>query len=487
MTVTTTYLGEKGYSIYKEEMTVNEQQFMRDELTVRPYVPGSPAKLEAFPIYRESPKKFYLPRFFGKDTYGVPNEVKIDTGEDININFQGDLRDYQINIVNTYMEHVKGEEGGGLLEIPCGRGKTIMALNIIAKLKKKTLVIVHKGFLLNQWIERIQTFLPDAKVGKIQGPVVDIEGKDIVIGMLQSLSMKEYPKGMFSCFGLTICDECHHIAAEVFVRSLLNIVTPYTLGLSATMQRKDGLTKVFKMFLGDIVYTEKRDKTDNVEVRAINYNNNDEEFSEIKYDYRGNPQYSTMITKLCNFNHRSEFIIKVLSDLLEENSNQQIMIIAHNKALLTYLYDAIEHRHIAPVGYYVGGMKEKHLKESEVKKVILATYAMAAEALDIKTLSTLIMATPKTDVTQAVGRILRTKDHKPLVVDIVDQHDLFKKQWNKRRLFYAKQDYKIISIDSDNYENKEWKTIYEPGSKKSKKTKEPLADSGLIGKCIIKL
>ena len=163
------------------------------------------------------------------------------------------------------------------------------------------------------------------------------------------------------------------------------------------------------------------------------------------------------------------------------------MIIAHNKALLTYLYDAIEYRHIAPVGYYVGGMKEKHLKESEVKKVILATYAMAAEALDIKTLSTLIMATPKTDVTQAVGRILRTKDHKPLVVDIVDQHDLFKKQWNKRRLFYAKQDYKIISIDSDNYENKEWKTIYEPGSKKSKKTKEPLADSGLIGKCIIKV
>ena len=86
--------------------------------------------------------------------------------------------------------------------------------------------------------------------------------KDIVIGMLQSLSMREYPSDIFQSFGLTIVDECHHIAAEVFVRSLFKVVTPYTLGLSATMQRKDGLTKVFKMFLGDIVYTEKRDKTD---------------------------------------------------------------------------------------------------------------------------------------------------------------------------------------------------------------------------------
>ena len=57
------------------------------------------------------------------------------------------------------------------------------------------------------------------------------------------------------------------------------------------------------------------------------------------------------------------------------------------------------------VGYYVGGMKEKDLKISETKTVILATYSMAAEALDIKTLTTLFLLTPKTDVQQAVGRI----------------------------------------------------------------------------------
>ena len=92
--------------------------------------------------------------------------------------------------------------------------------NIIARLKKKTLVIVHKEFLMNQWIERIELFLPDAKIGKIQGQIVDVDDKDIVIGMLQSLSMKEYPASVFESFGLTIIDEVHHISSEVFSNSL---------------------------------------------------------------------------------------------------------------------------------------------------------------------------------------------------------------------------------------------------------------------------
>ena len=194
------------------------------------------------------------------------------------------------------------------------------------------------------------------------------------------------------------------------------------LGLSATMNRKDGTTKVFKMFLGDVVYKATREKSDSVTVRAIEYLSQDEEFKEVKLDFRGNVQYSTMISKLCQYNKRSEFIIKVVSDMLEENPSQQIMILAHNKNILTYMHDAINHRKIASVGYYVGGMKEQHLKESEKKKVIIATYSMAAEALDIKTLTTLIMATPKTDIEQAVGRILREKHSNPIVVDIIDEH-----------------------------------------------------------------
>ena len=60
------------------------------------------------------------------------------------------------------------------------------------KTNKKTLVIVHKSFLMKQWEERILQFLPNARIGKIQGEIIDIENKDIVLGMLQSLSVKEY-------------------------------------------------------------------------------------------------------------------------------------------------------------------------------------------------------------------------------------------------------------------------------------------------------
>ena len=321
---------------------------------------------------------------------------------------------------------------------------TIMALYIISKLKLKTLVIVHKEFLLNQWIEKINEFLPDAKIGKIQGQIIDIEDKDIVIGMLQSLSMKEYPEDTFDSFGFTIIDECHHISAEIFVRSLQKIVTKYILGLSATMERKDGLTKVFKMFIGDIIYKMKRDKDEAVLIKAVKFVSQDEEFNTIEYDFRGNVKYSTMISKLCSFNNRTEMILSIIENELKLNNKQQIIVLGQFKNILTYLYKAIEHRNIGTVGYYIGGMKEEQLKKSELKQIIIATYSMAAEGLDIKTLTTLILATPKTDIEQAVGRILREKHEQPLVIDIVDNHEVFKKQWDKRKAYYLKNNYKIL-------------------------------------------
>jgi len=461
------YLGKRGYCIYKSSLTPKQQQEIRNELNVRPYVPGSPVKQDSFPVYRESPLKMYVPRYFGVKMFGQPDKSVITQGYDINVPFDGSLRDYQIRITDKYcseaLKHPFG--GGGLLDIYAGAGKTVMALNIVSRLKKKTLIIVHKGFLVQQWTERIQQYLPSARVGKIQAQVVDIDNKDIVIGMLQSLSMKDYHESQFDSFGLTIVDEVHHISSEVFSRSLCKIVTKYTLGLSATMQRKDGLTKVFKMFLGDILHKEKRSKEHTVLVKSIRYISDDDDFNEVEYDYRGNPKFSTMISKLCNFNPRSEFILEVIKKERLRDPTQQIIILAHNKSLLSYLYDAVSHRNMATVGYYLGGMKEADLKASETKEVIIATYAMAAEALDIKSLTTLILATPKTDVVQAVGRILRQKGHQPVVLDIVDTHEPFLRQWAKRKSYYCKEGYKIIMSNTTDYKNDKWKTVWEPGQK----------------------
>uniref|UniRef100_A0A6C0I7M9 Helicase ATP-binding domain-containing protein n=1 Tax=viral metagenome TaxID=1070528 RepID=A0A6C0I7M9_9ZZZZ len=468
-----TYLGQKGYTILKSDLSVTQQQYIKEQLLIKPCTPGAPIAIDkSFPAYRESDKKLYVPRYYGEQLFGKPNDSKITEGDDIALEFQGSLREMQVPVVNAYLDKVlrsNGEVtgGGGLLELPCGFGKTSISLYILCKLKKKALVIVHKEFLMNQWIERIQQFIPNAKIGKIQGQIIDIEGKDIVIGMLQSLSMKDYPASIFDSFGLTIIDEVHHISSEVFSCALFKLVTKYMLGLSATMERSDGTTRVFKMFLGDVVYKQERSKDEEVIVRGITYQTNDDEYNEVELDFRGKPAASKMLSKICNYNRRSEFILKVLDDMIKENPKQQIMIIASYRNILNYFYEAINHKQIATVGFYVGGMKEAALKQTELKQVVLATYSMAAEGLDIKTLTTLIMATPMTKIEQSVGRILRQKhENPPIVVDIIDAHANFQNQWAKRRRFFKTQNYKIIQISSSTYTTdiSKWKTTFVPSA-----------------------
>lgn len=470
-----TYLGPKGYTIPKNELSESQLNNLRKTLTVKPVTGGAmygAADAVEYPIYRESSNKIYLPRFYGKSMFGEVKRMAIHPGDDISIEFAGGLRPIQVPVVEAYLNAVAGNReqesdmgGGGLLELPCAFGKTVLSLNIIARLKKKTLVIVNKEFLLNQWVERITQFLPGAKVGRIQGPEIDIDGKDIVIGMLQSISQKDYEPDVFASFGLTIIDEVHHISSEVFSRALFKIVSKYMLGLSATMERKDGTTYVFKQFLGEVAFKGERDSGEHdVEVRSIEYVSRDAEFNKVECDFRGNPKYSTMIVKLCDHFERSDFIVRVIGDLVKEQPGAQIMILAHNRSILTYLHDSILAQGIATAGYYVGGMREVALKETEDKQVVVATYAMAAEALDIKTLNTLVMVTPKTDIVQSVGRILREKHDKPLVVDIVDGHDVFKNQWSKRRRYYKKCEYTIRSINSTKYcgfgDMNAWKLVY---------------------------
>jgi hypothetical protein len=89
---------------------------------------------------------------------------------------------------------------------------------------------------------------------------------------------------------------------------------------------------------------------------------------------------------------------------------------------------------------------------------------MASEGLDIKTLTTLIMATPKSDVCQSVGRILRTVHSTPLVIDIIDNHVILKNQFKKRTIYYKSKQYKIIKFNNENdYLNNKTETKKEIG------------------------
>lgn len=542
-----TYFGQKGYTILKKDLSVQQINQIKTDLTIKPFTMGSPnGGGVSFPSYRESGNKIYVPHYYGIEKFGEPSEIKIPDGENISLNFNGELRDYQIPVVNKYISHVTSKQvSGGLLELPCAWGKTSGSLYILSRLKKKTIVIVHKEFLMNQWVERIHQFLPEARIGKIQGQVIDVENKDIVLCMLQSLIGKDYPSTLFEQFGLTIIDEVHHISSQTFSNSLFKVVTKYMLGLSATMNRKDGTTSVFKMFLGEVLYKSEPKSEHNVEVRAITYKTTDEEFNSTILDFKGQPQISSMISKLCAYNRRTEFIISSLTNFIQvENVSEETVrqhkqkmdeanpackmcnkninylvrntccdkveycllcmenvvesakipqieinkktgeekevkkrakcplcnkvlcfeqnyienpyvkpltdrhtiIMSHNINVLDYIYKKFVCKNLASIGYYIGGMSEQELKHTEKQQVILASFSMAAEGLDIPSLNAEFLITPKTDIVQSVGRILRAKHatSAPIIYDFVDSHDVFKRQWLKRKAFYKKQNYKIF-------------------------------------------
>lgn len=461
------YLNSRGFVIFKNDFPQNDLQKLKNDLSVSPkdshYVKGSKVEKNIITVFRENDKKIYIPRFYGIEKFGIPPKIDIPSGSNIDVPFVNELRDYQIDIVNVYLNHVKNGNGGGILEVPCGRGKTIMALNILSKLKKKTLIIVHKEFLMNQWIERINDFVPSARIGKIQGKTFDISDKDIVIGMIQTMYDREYEINTFSSFGLTIIDEVHRVGSEEFSKTLLKVVTPYMLGISATVDRKDGLTELLYMFIGPKIYCEKTKDTIGVEVRAIQYDHEHEEYKKEERDFRGNIKYSTMINNISDFVPRRICIMKILQDLIAENNDKQIIVLSHKRDLLDHIYDETNRIGFATTGKYVGGMKQLDLKFSEDMQIVLATYSMAAEALDIKSLNTLVMVSPKTDIIQSVGRILRTKCDGKIIVDIIDSHDVFQNQWKKRRAYYKKSNYNIKMIEFNKYMNMlnttEWKDV----------------------------
>ena len=452
-----TNLNKRGYSIIKEELSNEELLDIKKTLTVRPFVNNNyGTKPKAFPVYCESSKKLYLPRYYGQQKYGLSTTTKLNKSKEININFPKSLKDKQKPIVDAYMKAAKSV-GGGIISVPCGYGKTVIGLYIASALKVKTLVVVHKEFLLNQWKERIKEFLPDAKIGRLQSNVIHIKGYDIVIGMLQSISMIDYSEEVFEDFGLVIYDECHHLGAETFSKALLKTGTQYTMGLSATPKRLDGLSKVFEWYLGDIVYSIKKREEDDVNVKLIMYKNLAQEYSKEILNFRKTPNSAKMINNICDFLPRTLNIIDHLIDCLKEG--RKILMLSDRRNHLNLLNELIPKLEGGKYtsGLYLGGMKEKDLQDTETKDVILGTFSMASEGFDCKyPLDTIFLMSPKSNIEQAVGRILRqeAKDRKftPLIYDICDEFSLFAKQKLKRIAFYNKNNYKMKFYDNDKNE-----------------------------------
>ena len=461
-----TSLSRQGYKLKKSSLTDEGTSKLITCLTAKPkMVQGfGPNQVQIeYPIYLENSTSYYIPRFYGQSHYGPPQTNKLNDGLPIDIHFNGSLREEQKPIQQLYLN----ENGGGIISLKCGGGKTVLALSIIAEIKQKTIVLVHKDFLMTQWRDRILEFLPDAKIGKIQQDHVDIDNKDIVLAMVQSISMKDYPKEIFDQFGLAVFDECHHLGAEVFFKSMRKVASRYMLGLSATPKRKDGLQWVFESFIGPIVYQTKDITTEGVEVNVIDYYSNDQSYCKECLMYTKKPCLPKMINNVCAYPERTNLILQLTKDTYELGRN--VLILSDRRAHLDIMLENLLEQGI-PSGLYVGGMKPFDLHESQEKNVILGTFSMASEGMDIPKLNTIILASPKSDVVQSVGRIMREKANvrkfHPLIIDINDTHpnfQTFKRQCIKRITFYKQQKYKIMVHKQDG-------TIEE--YKKHKKVKE---------------
>jgi superfamily II DNA or RNA helicase len=488
-------LTSKGYAILKSSLTPQQTKLIQQTLTVSPKSNSKFATAgQPFAVYFESATKFYLPRHWAREQFGKETADLMSEGVTLpsSISFKGKPFDYQEKIIDSFF----AADGNGLICVPCGKGKTFMALSIAARIGKRFLVIVDKEFLLNQWKGEMEAFFPGLKIGILQQdrkeigiikkppppqltipeikeklrvyklkltgtrdellkrlrevepePIQDTieETYDCCIAMIQTLVQNEFAADEFKGFGFTIFDECHHLGASNFSQALLKVQTKKMLGLSATPERDDGLTKVFMWYLGEPVYWEKtREKDTTVQVRIVQFKTKDREYIDEPVDYRGEVVMARLLGQVVSCVPRLKAVVNEILDLAKEDG-RRILVLSERKGHL----EALEQL-IGPSGhsmsYYIGGMKEE-VRESGAKtaKILLATYAMASEAMNIRSLNTVILASPRKKIEQSVGRILRERPSErkvlPIIVDVVDMHGLYQGQFKKRRVFYRKCGY----------------------------------------------
>jgi superfamily II DNA or RNA helicase len=506
-------LYKRGYKIKKSTLSKETLDDLKTELIVTPveYMKDDSGVINSFGVYQEDEKNIYIPKYFAKKKYHSEHkmdESNINMGKNICIKSKIELREYQKPIADLLQESFD-KIGGGILSLPCGRGKTVIAIDSIVKRKKKTLIIVHKEFLMNQWKRQLEK-LTDAKVGIIQRNKVVVEGMDVVMCMLKSVSVRDYDPKIFEDFGYVIVDECHHIAAKVYSQALPKISCKYTLGLSATPERADKLHKIFHWYLGPMIYQEKVQMVDSVKARIFKFKIDHHLFKQINHYKNRKPLVETMVSNLVEIKERNDLITLLINERRYRGTRCQIMVLSrrreHLKLIKKQIDETIEHdRNIYKklnkahkilikclnnlheeykitkesflkkqinaltieiteqekileiyekcafhvTDYYVGGMKEQKLAIAEKADILFGTYDMAQEGLDIPTLNTILYSTGRSDVVQSTGRITRLADYEipPEVIDIVDQLSTFINKGEKREKFYKSAAFNIYYYD----------------------------------------
>lgn len=390
-------------------------------------------------FFRIEQDHMIVPRRFGIE-YCHENRIEIEDrrsdGDKIQIVFneekqkeKPDLKPTQDSIVNDVTSCIESTPiHSGILKSSTGTGKTVMGTKLIAVTERRALVVVHTEFLLGQWKKALLEFtdIKEDEIGTIQQKERDTSGKKVVIGMIHTIIKRDFTPEERKAFGLIVFDECQHLPAEEFSNALMKFDAKRIVGLSATPKRFDGLDKLLKLGIGDVLNKE------NIAVQLVPDVYVREHLTSIPgHRYLRNvvikgkevkaANLAQLTNELIKITTRNQLIVSYVAQATKKERKLMVFSgrIRHLKALMAGL-EAI----VGPdkAAMFVGGMKKKEREAAEGKQVLFCTYQYASEALDIPDRDCLIMATPVTFVSQVLGRILRSDDGKktPIVVDIRD-------------------------------------------------------------------
>jgi hypothetical protein len=331
-----------------------------------------------------------------------------------------------------------------IVEASTGFGKTFCALNIAAQMKVKTLIVVTKEDLLTSWPKEVAKFFPQVtKVGVIQQNKCETDC-NIVVAMVHSLAQREYDFDR-SEFGLIIFDEVHHMAAETFSRVAAMFPAKYRLGFSATPQRSDGKDPVFHGHIGKVMVKAKLiPMPPKVLIKRTGWKLP----RVMRRDSHGNLTRVQLPHEAGKLMH---VYVAMAQDGVRNNLIAQIAVQAYNKGRWAIVMSELaEDKHLGilreickqmgvpdgEMAYYKGGMKKADLEIAKTKRLVFCTYGMTSEATDVPWWDLAILATPRANVMQAAGRVLREHPGKPqpVIIDLVDDDSAILEGYYKARL-----------------------------------------------------
>lgn len=387
---------------------------------------------DPFFLYRREGDSILLPRAVAP--VGMYDQRQ--PGVDVKFNCKFTPRDQdQVDWVNKSAAFLCAGQSG-ISQAPTGRGKTAMAMPVIAAVGKKTMIVCTKEDLMladDQWLGAFKQFLglTDQDIGIVRQDRCDVAGKKVVIGLINSLAIPDrYPAGTFDDFGLIVWDEVHRVGADTFSNTAFLFPAMLRWGLSATPKRKDGKDIILHAHIGpvrvmgkatEIVPKVLRFKSAWECPRVMRKDPETGKQSVIKLPHSPG-RVMHIIKMLANDQLRNDLIVKATK--LGYDKKRNIVLFADTLEHLDTLRMGLKAAGVLwdDMGIYKGGLKAQGKKDALSKPLVITTYKMTSEGTNQPRWDFAVFATPHSDVVQIAGRILREfpGKPKPIIVDIDD-------------------------------------------------------------------